>query len=457
MKGRLTSTQLDYVLEHLGHHAGSLDRLRAVIRYGGEPDPRLNLVCFPASEDVLQPDQVIWIEEVPVLYPVERSSDGFYRFEGKSLVFHHDLLKSVFHLLSGFEEVKSGAEDAYGRFPFSESLQFRLGIIDKPVVNYYMEIMVEGLRKFYEVNGIPVEIKTLLDAPALMLSHDIDLVDAYDFRETGYKFKQLLGLADSPYDLKGRFRDAFTALVHFMNPFSRKNPFWNFDQLMEWEAEKGFLATYYFLEEDGDYDNSRYRFHHKRIRKLIADLSDRGHEIGIHGTMQSFEDPVAMQRTVDNLRAVSPEPVKGIRQHYLRFRPELTARIQSDAGLVYDSTLGFSEHEGFRNSYCWPYRFFDFRNNRIMDHWEIPLTVMDVSLYYYRNLTLDQSMESIENLLSEVVKFKGVFSLLWHNSFFNEWEFPGITAHYIRVLDRIKALGLEGITGTEIIRRMQET
>ena len=66
-------------------------------------------------------------------------------------------------------------------------------------------------------------------------------------------------------------------------------------------------------------------------------------------------------------------------------------------------------------------------------------------------------MESIENLLSEVVKFKGVFSLLWHNSFFNEWEFPGITAHYIRVLDRIKALGLEGITGTEIIRRMQET
>jgi len=53
-----------------------------------------------------------------------------------------------------------------------------------------------------------------------------------------------------------------------------------------------------------------------------------------------------------------------------------------------------------------------------------------------------------------VVKFNGVFSLLWHNSFFNEAEFPGITEHYTGILNLFESLGIEGITGMEIIGRM---
>ena len=288
-----------------------------------------------------------------------------------------------------------------------------------------------------------------------MLSHDIDFVEAYDFKETGFKFKQLLGLAVSPLNFKSKVRDAFTALYHFLNPFSKHNPFWNFGKLMEWEAERGFHSSYYFLEKDGKYDNSRYKFHKKKIRKLIEVLAARGNEIGIHGTMQSYNNPTAMQRTVEHLRAVSPKPVAGIRQHYLRFTPKLTAQIQAEAGLTYDASLGFAEYDGFRNSYCWPFKFFDFAEQKIMDHWEIPLTVMDVSHFYYRKLDLEQSKEAIENLTAEILRFKGVFSLLWHNSFFNESEFPGITAHYTGILDHFQSQGLEGIRGMEIISRMQ--
>jgi peptidoglycan/xylan/chitin deacetylase (PgdA/CDA1 family) len=224
---------------------------------------------------------------------------------------------------------------------------------------------------------------------------------------------------------------------------------------MEWESEREFLSTYYFLEKDGNYDNSRYRFHQKRIRKLIGELSAQGHEIGIHGTMQSYDDPGAMQRTVEHLRAVSPKAVTGIRQHYLRFRPNHTAQIQAEAGLMYDSSLGYAEYDGFRNSYCWPFKFFDFDQNRAMDYWEIPLTLMDVTHFIYRKLDFEQSGEAIKNLAAEVVKFKGVFSLLWHNSFFNEREFPGITEHYTGILDHFKSAGMEGITGMEIIDRMK--
>jgi len=454
MKSRLSAIQVEYVLDHIGHHVELGDKLRQLIQYGEEAVPGLPSIYFPASETELDLEKVIRIDDLPVLYPLARDTVAFYEFKENSLWFHHDLLKSIFHLLSGYEEVKNGARDEYGRFPYAESLQYKLGIIDKPVVNYYVEIILEGIRQFCLRNAIPFQSKPIFDGPILMLSHDIDLIEAYDFKETAFKFKQLLGLADSPFKFKGRARDACTALYHFLNPFSSKNPFWNFGRLMEWEAERDFHSSYYFLEKDGKYDNSRYRFHHKKIRKLIGDLSAHGHEIGIHGTIQSYDNPTAMQRTVEHLRAVSPKPVTGIRQHYLRFRPNFTAQIQAEAGLAYDASLGFAEHDGFRNSYCWPFKFFDFDKQAAMDYWEIPLTVMDVTHFYHRKLDLEQSRKAIENLGNEVVKFKGIFSLLWHNSFFNEWEFPGITEHYTGILDLLLSLELEGITGMEIIQGM---
>ena len=454
MKNRLSAIQVEFVLLHLGHHAELSDKLKEGIYYGEKPAPGSPAVYFPASEKELDPDRVITIEEIPVLYPLSQGSGTFYTLDEKGLRFHHDLLKSIFHLLSGYEEVRNGARDDYGRFPYAESLQARLGIIQKPVVNYYMEIILKGLQEFCIKLGIPFRRKGIFEKPILMLSHDVDLIDAYDFKETAYKFKQLLGLADSPYTFRGKAADAFTALYHFLNPFSRTNPFWSFERLMEWEAERKILSTYFFLERDGKYDNSRYSFQEPRIRKLMKALSDQGHEIGIHGTMQSWDDPGALNSTLNRLRKESPEPVGGIRQHYLRFKPGLTARLQVEAGLLYDASLGFSEHDGFRYSYCWPHKFFDFDKQQIMDLWEIPLTLMDVTHFYKRELDFEQSRASVKMLAGEVERFKGVFSMLWHNSFFNEREFPGITEHYTWLLDHCLSLGMEGITGSAIIGRM---
>jgi len=455
MKGKLTSNQLDYVLEHIGHHAELGKQLHQSLTYGNNQVSDKPSIYIPASEEELDLYKVIRIDDIPVLYPVEQVSDSFFTLHENRLHFHHDLLKSIFHLLSGYEEIKNKARDDYGRFPYAESLQYKLNIMDKPVVNYYIEIVLSGIQQFCSRNQLPFKRSPLRNKASLMLSHDVDLINAYDFKETAYKFKQLLGLADSPFSLKGKFRDAFSALYHFLNPLSGYNPFWTFPRLMDWESERDFRSTYFFLEKDGKYDNSRYRFHQKKIRKLIRDLSDRGHEIGIHGTMQSFDNLEAMNRTLEHLREVSPEPVAGIRQHYLRFKPNYTARIQAKIGLSYDASLGFSEHEGFRSSYCWPYKFFDFDKQKTMDFWEIPLTLMDVTHFHHRGLSFNQSSEAVRILSAEVVKFNGVFSLLWHNSFFDEWIFPGITAHYTEILDQLKGLGIEGITGKDIIQGMK--
>ncbi len=456
MKGHLNERQIGYLLEHLGHHAIMGEGLLSRIKYGLKPGDIVTPgIFFPSSDSCLELEQVIYIEDLPVLYPVSENKDLFYSFQGNHLIFHHDLLKSAFHLLSGFEEVKNGALDQYGRFPYKESLQFKLGIIQKPVVNYYFRIILEGIEEFARINSIPFQPNPALKRPVLMVSHDIDRTCGYGFFETGFRFKQLFGLAESYLSRKEIFKDASVSLFHFLNPFSGKDPFWTFETLMKWEEDRQFRGTYFFLEKEGGRnENSRYRFHEKRFVKLFHELSDRGHEVGIHGTLRSALDKDSMDRTVGNLRRASPMPVEGIRQHYLKFTPGTTGQIQEKAGLKYDASLGFAEHDGFRRSYCWPYRLYDFGNNRTMDLWEVPLTVMEGTHFYYRKLDLAGSRASIETLVEEICKFNGVFSLLWHNHFFDEREIAGITQHYTGILDLCREKGLDGLTGSAICALM---
>ena len=319
---------------------------------------------------------------------------------------------------------------------------------------YYFEAFLKGLEEFCKLNKLTFQRSPVFKNAVFALSHDIDMINAYHFFETGYKFKMLFKLVNSPYSRADTWKVAFSSLYHFLNPFSGKNPFWNFDFLMKSEAERGFRSSYYFLEKEGKHDNSRYRFHNKKIREILKRLTDDGFEVGIHGTIQSATDQEAMNRTVANLRKEAPGKVTGIRQHYLKYRLPQTAQIQQKADLVYDTTLGFAEHEGFRNSYCWPFNLYDFKNDRALNLWQIPLTMMDVTLFGYRNLDFEQIHLSIQQLLKEVQKFNGIFSMLWHNSFFDEYEHPGITRFYLEQLDYIHSMKLEGITGNEIAGRM---
>jgi hypothetical protein len=158
-----------------------------------------------------------------------------------------------------------------------------------------------------------------------------------------------------------------------------------------------------------------------------------------------------MKEIFDRLQENASVSISGVRQHRLMWDHPQTALIQENAGLIYDVTLGFAMHEGFRNSYCHPFRLFDFDKNRMISTWEIPLNVMDSTLFYYRHLGFEQAESVVNELIAEVKKFNGVFSLLWHNSYFNESEIPGISQFYSTLLKRISSEIPKSVTGEEII------
>ena len=123
---------------------------------------------------------------------------------------------------------------------------------------------------------------------------------------------------------------------------------------------------------------------------------------------------------------------------------------------MYDTSLGYADREGFRNSYCLPFRPYNHQEDRMYDTWEIPLTVMDVTLFQYRKLKFDQALCSVRELLKEVNKFQGVFVLLWHNGQNDEFLMPGISQFYLDLLAAIAEREPENLQGPQIIERLNK-
>jgi len=454
MNGKLNQAQIDYVLYHLGFLCNLDNNILECIWHGNGLPPDSPYILLPLSEKELNLNKVKWIGDIPVLYPLNGASNKFFKIENKNLIFNHDLLKSAFHLLSGFEEYKSDLFNSTGHFPYRESLQYKLKIIKRPIVNYYFEIIMSGIEKFCHINEFTFIRKSVLNSFGFFLTHDIDRITKYHFWEVILKLLELIRLKPSIHSLHKRFSLLIRYIKNSLKLFRRENPFWNFSFLIQLEKKYGMKSTFFFLEKYGLHKNSRYRFHEKRIRELITWLVSEKCEIGLHGTIQSSSDLTLMLRTLNHLQQVTPESVIGIRQHCLKIIIPETILIQEKAGLKYDTSLGFPEHEGFRNSYCLPFKLFDFEQNKMINVWEFPLIIMDTTLTNYRKLSFLDAENSLMDLLKEVKRFNGLFTLLWHNCHFDEDSFPGITDFYKSILKKINKMQPEILTGKEILSRL---
>ncbi len=440
MERKISNTEIQYLLDHL-------DTL-----YTGTPIKQyLSLknpvgLFVPLSERSFNEKRVTTIKGIPVLFPCS-NQNNWYSVDGNHVFFHHDILKSAFYLLSGYQEFQFDESDPHGRFPWESSIQYSLGITQKPVVNYYFELILDAFERFCQLSGL--EFKRITrEAPVLFLSHDVDRIKKYTLRNLIISILQLVGIktgsSGSIEQLK-MIRDYAKGILLF-----RKNPYWNFQKMVALEDELKISSTWFFLEKT-KMNNSRYHFRNLKIRDLIAFLSRKGHEIAIHGTHESSEDQHAMNGGIQRLNAVCTSPVKGIRQHFLKYNNPVTSRIQVKTNLEYDATLGFAEQIGFRNSYAYPFKLYDFKKDIAMDIWQLPLNVMDATFFEYLGVPTTSIPEVIQPLIEEVFRFKGVFSLLWHNCRLDEEWTPGINTIYKELLTEIMQSGFISLTGKQVI------
>ncbi len=436
MKGTLTINQREYVLFHLNSIFELSPEIRKWMVFSDTIDGH---ICFLPSAKAFDEETVLWVDDLPVLFP-NNFNDKIYTFENGTLIFHHDLLKSAFYLLSGYQEYGSSLKDSLGRFPYESSIQSKLKIIDRPIVNEYFELIADAIKMFCRSHNIPFNNNQQFKTFGFFLTHDVDRIDKYSIHTVKAKIK------------KDSFKKALKWTFRWLNPFYRKNPYWSYDYLNEVEDKLGLQSCYYFLNQDVKHEDSYYKFSNTRIRKLIARLENKNKEIGLHGGVRTSDDPDVIKKNLDELQDVSRNTIMGNRQHRLIFSLPQTMNYLFDNNIFYDSSLGFAAHEGFRNSYCLPFKLYDFELDKMINVWEIPLNVMDGTLFNYRNLNYDEAYNSVRALVKKIKKYHGVFTLLFHPDFLDEEEHPGIREFYEKTLTMIMGERAQSVAGFDILK-----
>jgi hypothetical protein len=332
--------------------------------------------------------------------------------ERGSLVVWCDIVAATLFLLSRWEETQISVRDEHDRMPVTESVAFRQGFLDRPLVDEYAMILREWLEVLLP-NWTPRRQRF-----RVKVSHDIDLV---------WPFRRLRGAAGAVARdlLRKRPRQtagtAALAMKQLVAP--RRTPYYRgIGRLAEISTRHGFQSAFYFMAADASRYDSGYDPTSPAIRDCIAGLREQGCEIGFHAGYRTLGDPALLAAEKSKLEGILGTTRFGGRQHFLRFRVPDTWRDWESAGLSYDSTLSFADREGFRCGTCHAYRPFDAQRDRELDVWELPLIVMDGTLRQYRELSPAAARQRVRELADRCRAVEGTFTLLWHNSLVDgEW------------------------------------
>ena len=164
-------------------------------------------------------------------------------------------------------------------------------------------------------------------------------------------------------------------------------------------------------------------------------------EIGLHPGYFAGSDPHAFLEERRRLEQVTGEPVESVRNHYLRWHPINTPQLLHSYGIRIDATLGYAEQEGFRRGTCHPFRLYDLQNERPLDVWEMPLLVMDSTLFGYRALEVEGALEATRRILLQVERFRGAAVMLWHPILYDPFDHSGWHLHFERTLGVVQERG----------------
>lgn len=381
-----------------------------------------NLQWVPLRNTVPEGYQLPFSDPIPILFWGAGYEDGHKPFaerrEDGTVVFYADIIAATLFMLTRWEETMVPERDQHNRFPATASVAYKQGFLDRPVVDEYALILQAWLQT------VSPAWSPQLSEFSIKLSHDIDFVRRASWRTLGGDLLKRRNLSLVLQTLLGM-------VAPHTDPYLR-----GLYELANLSEQNGFQSTFYFMAAQRGLFDPGYDPTSKLAQRCIQEMRRRGHEVGFHPGYATYNDAVRFMDEKRRMDQALGTNRYGGRQHVLRFQAPDTWRLWEQAGLAYDSTLTYADHEGFRCGTCHAYQPFDVEQDRQLDVLEIPLIVMEGTLKQYRHLTPEAGAERILALAQRCKQVNGVFTLLWHNaSMHGEWA--SWAAMYRQILPRL--------------------
>ena len=176
-------------------------------------------------------------------------------------------------------------------------------------------------------------------------------------------------------------------------------------------------------------------------KKILKVILNEGFEIGLHGSFNAYNNSKQMNKEKKKLESLINKQIIGYRNHYLQLKIPNTWRILKENGFKYDSTFGYRNLIGFRGGIPYPFITFDPRDKKTIDILEIPLNVMDVTVFEYMKNEKEDPFTLIKRLIDITEKYHGVLTLNWHNDKFDNLHWRKYEDLYLKILKEVKKRG----------------
>ena len=371
------------------------------INYGYEPvsNDELLIVNYPLLfEDSIRKQTIscFKLNDFPAFF----KSEGDYPF---------DIFAAVFYLLSRYEEYLPYKKDMYGRYAPENSLAFKEGFLNLPLINIWLEDFKNALKKKFPALT-PDSYRDHHSPFTFQPTYDIDEAFAFKNKDSskiagGFarsfvkgewsivneRWKVLRGKANDPYDA-----------YEWM------------DQL----HEKNNLKPLYFFHvatEKGKYDKN-ISPSHSAMQQLIKQHAEK-YSIGIHPSWASGDDESLLETEIKALESATGKKVTVSRQHYIRFTLPQTFRRLIAAGITDDHSMGYGSINGFRASVASSFYWYDLEKEQQTDLLLHPFCFMEANSFFEQKYLPQRAYEEMMYYYNVVKAVNGALITIWHNNF----------------------------------------
>lgn len=313
-----------------------------------------------------------------------------------------DILAAAFYLITRYEEYLPHEKDEYGRYAHTNSLAFREGFLDQPLVNCWLQDFKQVLQQKFP--GILFRKHNF----KCILSYDIDMAWSYLHkglvRTTG-------GFARSILQGKwSQVQERWTVLRG-----KKKDPYDCFEWLDALHLYCRLKPYYFFLvaSKQVGYDKNTPT-HVKAFRELIEYYAQT-YKTGIHPSWQSGDDTSLLLEEKEWLEAVADIPIIRSRQHYIRFHLPESYRHLIKAGIEKDFSMGYGSINGFRASVCSSFAWYDLQQETATSLLIYPFCFMDSNSFYEQKDTPQEAYAELVRYHEQIRKLNGMMISIWHN------------------------------------------
>ena len=320
---------------------------------------------------------------------------AFFKTENSDWPF--DIFAAAFFLISRYEEYLPHAKDMYGRYGHENSLAFKEGFLQLPLVNTWVKGFAAALK-----NKFPA-LSFQLSAFSFLPTYDIDI--AYSFKYKGFV-----------RNMGSFFKSPSLERIKVLAGL-QKDPFDTYTWLNELHHEKNLKPLYFFLvaEKNGKYDKNILP--HKNAMWQLVQQHAKKYTLGIHPSWQSGDTPSLLKKEKVYLEEMSEKAISTSRQHYIRFTlPEGYQKL-IDVGITDDYSMGYGSINGFRASVASSFYWYDLLKDEQTTLRIHPFCFMDANSFYEQHFSAAQAYEEMLHYNKVCKEVNGTLITIWHNNF----------------------------------------